>query len=495
MSPKTSKPEQTTEINHNRIQASYHQERLWFIETFETGDLYEGSPVYHNIPLILKLDGPLAPALLEQAIKEVVNRHEPLRTRIVTNENKPFQAIEPEGDIQLSIQTPENRQQYDDMEQAAEVALEESRRCFSIDSGPLIRAKLIPVGEESSMLVITLHHLVADKYSLEILKREIFSYYEAYIKNTAPQLPELAIQYTDFAAWQREFSPKLSKTMLRYWKQKLGRELQALELPTDRIRAAVHIYNAAKNSFTVPQPLTRKIKILAQQEEIDNATLLAAAFKILLHHYSGQEEIVIGTSSKNRHQPGTEEIIGPIANLLVLRSRVTGTKTLPDLLGDLEKTVNEAYKYQDMPFDRLVAELKPGADMSRTALFDVLFQYEISPPKLNVENLKIETIETNQGWGKYDLNLLVQETGDETFESILVYNELYYDTATITNFVQHFLNLLESIVKEPAKEIAKYSLLSEKERRKLVEEWNNTEAGYPGDKTVVPLFEDQVEQN
>ncbi|NIM15011.1 MAG: amino acid adenylation domain-containing protein [Candidatus Aminicenantes bacterium] len=479
-----------------KIPASYHQERLWFIHKFETGVLYDSSPGYHNIPLILDMGGPVDEEILERSIKDVIARHEALRTRIITEEDKPFQFIDLQVNFKLALMDLTGDNKKDRYNCALEAAVEISRKPFLIDRETLVRGTLILLADNKSLLVITVHHIIADKFSLAILAREIAIFYEAHRNNRTPDLPDLPIHYADFSRWQRELPEEALEFLLSYWKRKLKDKLQPLELPTDRPRSAVHTFREGRQTFSLSVASCNKIKNALQYREKETGyfVILLAVFKVLLHKYSGLEEIVVGTSVDNRHQPGTGGIIGPLANLLVLRSVLTGTMTFPEWAADLAKTVTDAFKYRDMPFDKLVLELNPEKDMSRTALFDVLFQWEKkSLPITTVKDLKINIVETNLGWGKYDLSVLMGE-GEESVSGIIVYNRNYYDDASISRLIDHYGVLLERIGQDPSKEISQFSILTEMERQWILMEWNQTEADYPGDKTVQQIFEDQVEK-
>ncbi|MCP4147535.1 MAG: amino acid adenylation domain-containing protein, partial [bacterium] len=373
-------------------------------------------------------------------------------------------------------------------------ALEEAKRPFLIEKEPLIRARLIRFEKRDFLLVITVHHMVADNYSRQILARELLITYSGLLKGTTPELSGLPIQYGDFSAWQQGLSVEQLDALLLYWRRKLHGRLQPLEIPTARHRALVHIFQAARLSFTLPGPLSAKIRKLGREEGTGNFILLLAAFKMLLQKYSGLEEIVIGTSARNRNRRGTENLIGPIANLLVLRSFFNETSTFSEVLRGQEETVEEAFRHGVIPFDRLASELNPAKDMSRTALFDVLFQYEDTPAPLpGVEKLEIEMIETNLGWGKYDLNMLIQDNGNY-FSGQLVYNTEYYDAPDMSRLLGHYEELLRNIIEEPGQQVAQLHMLTGDEKRHLQEEWNRTRTGYPEDRTIGNLFEMQEEK-
>ncbi|MCP5051247.1 MAG: AMP-binding protein, partial [bacterium] len=481
------------------VDASYHQERLWFIDAFETGNLYPGMPVYHNIPLVLSIEGNLEIKLMERAIHAVVQRHEALRTRIIMADGEPVQWIDETVDFKLRVRELPDDDIEPDMDRhtkAVGMALEEAKQPFpGNDSGePLIRGMAIPVTNEKYILVITLHHSIADRDSLGILVREVLLCYNAYLKNSHPSLAELALHYADFSLYQQELPRDIVQSLLFYWRRQLGGTLEPLELPVDIPRARVHTFREGRCPVEVPPALSRKIGELCRRLSKQPFEVLLAAFKVLLHRYTGQEEVVVGIPASLRLQPGTENVIGPISNLLVLRSRLDPDSSFSRFFPDLCKTVAAAFENRDMPFDLLVSELNPQKDMGRTALFDVLFQYEKKqfdlPP---VPGLNISVIETNLGWGKYDLNLLMMG-GEDAFSGVLVFNRDYFLEDTVSRFARHYVNLLESITLNPGELLSKLSILSETERHRLLEEWNQTHAQYPEEKTIHRLFEDQVER-
>ena len=490
--------------NKMKIPASYHQERLWFIDTFEAGNLYPSGPVYHNIPILLSITGPLDHRVLEQSIREVIHRHEALRTHIITVDNKPIQSIDTSVEFHLMISEITDNTTGNEQTGPVAVAIEESQRPFLMDKEPLIRARLFQINStdkkdktsKKSLLLITLHHMIADHHSLGIVIREMLAFYNSHLEGDEPRLPKLSIQYADFSQWQRQMPAAALKSLLRYWKGQLKGEIQPLELPTDRARAAVHIFHAARQPFTLDESTAGAVGRFAQEQGVGKEAVLLAVFNILLHRYSGQEEVVVGISTKNRTQPGTDTIIGPIANLLPIRTQVSGKSRFHTLLSKINRTAREALKYRAVPFDRLVMEINPHKDMSRTALFDVLFRYEENPFEWPaVKDLKIERVEINLGWGKYDLNLVIQNKEEEkSFTGIMVYNSDYYQDATIERLIRHYKTLLANLLKDPHRLIDTVSLLSEEEQHQQVIQWNQTGADYADNKTIHQVFEEQVEK-
>jgi iturin family lipopeptide synthetase B len=476
-----------------RIPLSYHQERLWFIDRFEAGNLYESSPVYHNIPLIHQLNGPVAPRLLEESIRTVIRRHPALRTRIAEENQKPYQYIRPEADFELEMEEWEQTPAKEIMQKI----IREIERPFILDKEPLIRGKLIKLEEHRYIQVITIHHIIADHKTREIISREIFAAYNAALSGAPEETNAVLLDYADFAQWQRTIPPDSRETLYLNWKRKLFGKLQALEIPTDRPRELVHIYKAARQTFALPATISEKIKEWAKKEKLelsDNFVIYLAAFKILLHRYSGLEEIVVGTDGENRKLQGTENIAGPIANLQVLRSKIDESATIRKYISRLAQTVRDANTYQAMPFDLLVSRLAPEKDMSRTALFDILFRYQNRPlQRPVVKDHHIEEIETNLGWGKYDINMLIRESGEEIAGEV-VYNADYYDETRITRMIAHYGKLLDGIVRSPEAPINTLELITEEEREQLLNRWNQATANYPEDITICRMFEEQVEQ-
>ena len=470
---------------------------MWFIDRFEAGNVYETSPIYHNIPLIFHIKGIINREILEKSIKTVIDRHRALRTRVITRDSQPVQVIDNEVEFKLEnleITNREGENPENPEKRATEIAIAFAKQPFTLDSGPLIRAQLIRYSPADILLALSVHHIISDRYSLRIIGREIFTHYTAILSGETPALPALSFHYPDFSQWQHGFSDEVLEPIIYYWKKKLHGKLQPLELPTDSPRAAIHVFHDGIREFEINSHLYAKIGEFCRKHKTHRFLPLLAAFKILLYRYSGQTEIVVGTTHENREQPGLEHIVGPISNLLVLRSFLEGTSDFLNVLEHLEETLAEAGKYKDIPFERLDLELKPAKDMSRLAFFDVLIQYEDNPlDVVSKANPAVNVVETNLGWGKYDFNILLRE-GTDAIRGSLVYNSDYYCDTTVTRFIDHYRELLESLLQDPAKEISRHAILTGEERRRILEEWNRTGVHYPHDKTIHQLFEEQVEK-
>jgi amino acid adenylation domain-containing protein len=477
-----------------KVKLSSHQERLWFIDQFETGNVYKASPVYHNIPLILHFRGSLDIDLLESSINAVVGRHAALRTRIATDHDQGLQLISSHEELRLEVMEIADSIKSASVGDLMELALDEARRPFVLEGDLLVRGKLFRRSADESVLVITLHHIIADKRSVEIITAELSEIYEARLVGREPRLASLGLQYPDYSQWQRRLSRAELEPLLFYWKWQLRGRLQVLELPEDHPRPAVHTYINACQTFRLEKDLTQRLEALGRESNCDLFELVLAGFKALLHRYSKQDEIVVGISGPCRTQPGTENVVGPMANLLVLRSSLGGQQTYRSFLAQVKQTVRQARLHQEMPFDKLVQELKPENDMSRTALFDVLFQFDDREQvSLGFGAAEARVIETNLGYGKYDLNLAMERNA-AGLSGTMVYNADIYEGTTIEQMIGHFEAMLEEMTAHPDGQIDDVNLLSRNEEQQQLEVWNATQASYPKEKTITQLFAEQVER-
>ena len=477
-----------------RAPLSYHQERLWFIDQFETGSVYESSPCYHNLPLMLHLEGAVESHLLERSLNAVVARHEALRTRIVSQGDQVFQAVSPDQGLKLKVIDLAGETEGSSAGRVLELALDEVRQPFVLLRDPLVRATLYRISAAESLLALAVHHIVADKRSLRVIAQEVAEVYDALVAGRPPQLSQPPHQYPQFVKWERGLPEKLWEPYLFYWKYRLGGRLPALELPVDRPRPPIHTFTDARRDFSLGEGLARRIKQLSRQENTSELAVLLAGFKLLLHRYARQDEIVVGVSEPGRDRSGLEQAVGPFANLLVLRSSLAGDPTFGAFLAQVSSTLNQARRHGALPFDLLVRELNPEKDMSRTALFDVLFEFDDQPPiDLALGGARARMIETNLGAGKYDLNLSLRAAG-AGLAGTAVYNADLFDGFMIEQMLRHYEVILEAATSDPGRRIEDFALLSEAEERQQIFTWNLTQASYPADKTISQLFEEQAER-
>jgi len=467
---------------------SFAQQRLWFLDQLEPG-----SPFY-NIPTAVRLTGPLDVAALERTLNEIVRRHEALRTTFETVDGRARQVIAPELTVPLPVTDLTDLPETEREAEALQLATQEAQRPFDLARGPLLRARLLRLGREDHVALLTMHHIVSDGWSMGILIQEIAALYEAFSSGRPSPLQELPIQYADFAHWQREWlQGEILEAQLSYWKQQLDGSPPLLELPTDRPRPAVQSFRGRTQAFALPKDLSKAIKDLGHQEGATLFMTLLAAFQSLLYRYTGQETINVGTPIANRTQSEIEGLIGFFVNTLVMRADLSGDPSFRELLKRVREMALGAYAHQDLPFEMLVDALQPERNLSHSPLFQVMFVLQEAPMGAQaLSNLTLRGVEAETGVAKFDLTLSMAEDGDG-LGGVFEYNVDLFDAATIERMIAHFQRLLEGIVADPNRPISELPLLTEAEREQLLVEWNDTQADYPQACCIHKLFEAQVE--
>jgi len=472
----------------DKLPLSFAQQRLWFLDRLEPG-----TPVY-NIPAALRLTGLLNVPALEQSFNEIIKRHEVLRTTFAVVDEQPIQVIAPEQSITLSVIDLKELPVAEREAEAQRLANAEAQRPFDLASGPLLRSTLLQLDETEHILLFTMHHIASDAWSMDVLVREVAVLYDCFCSGKPSPLPELPIQYADYAIWQRQWLQGVLETQLDYWKHQLGGNLPVLELPADRPRPNVQTYQGATQSFHLSSELTAALKTLSQQEGSTLFMALLAAFKTLLHRYVGTGDIVVGSPIANRNRSEIEGLIGFFVNTLVLRTDLSDNPTFRELLGRIQEVTLGAYAHQDLPFDLLVEELRPQRELSHTPLFQVTFALQHTPMSaVELSGLTLQPLENDSGTAKFDLSLLMEET-ETKLQGSFVYNTDLFDAATITRMAEHFQTLLVGIVANPEQRVAELPLLTTTEQYQLLVEWNHTQVEYPLDQSIYQLFEAQVER-
>jgi len=466
------------------IPLSFAQQRLWFLDQFEPN-----SPFY-NIPEAVRLHGPVDPAVLERCLNEIVRRHEALRTTFKTVDGKPQQVIAPELYVPFPVVDLTSLPKAEREVEARRLAEREAQRPFDLAHGPLLRARLVRLDEDDHVVLLTIHHIIGDDWSTQVLVQEMALLYDAFAHNRPSPLPELPIQYADYAHWQRNWlQGEALEAQLDYWRKQLEGAPPLLELPTVRPRPAVPTYRGDYVTFQLSPELTDGIRTLAQREGATLFMTLLAAFKTLLYRYSGQTDICIGTPVAGRNRAELENLIGFFINTLVLRSDLSGEPSFRDLLKQVRETALSAYAHQDVPFEMLIDALDLEREMSHTPLFQVMFALQNAPVKVRqVSDLTLSSFEAHSGTSKFDMTLFAVEHEDRISGALEFSTELW-DRSTIERLLRHFETLLEAIVRDPAEPISRLPLLTEAERYTLLVEWNSRTLDYPADECLHHAFE------
>jgi len=468
---------------------SYAQQRLWFMEQLDPGS------ATYNTPAAVRLKGQLDEIALRQSINEVVRRHEVLRTVFPAREGNPVQEVRRAGEVELPVIGLSSMEREEGQEQAKLVVEKEARRGFDLSEGPLLRALLVKLGEEEHVLMVTMHHIVSDGWSTGILVKEFSQLYEAYHQGEESGLEELELQYVDFAIWQREWlQGEVLEEQLSYWRQQL-RGLEVLELPTDRVRPRVASHQGRSVNFEISEDLTKGLRELSQREGVTLFMTLLAAFQALLHRYSGQSDVAVGTDIANRDQIEIEGLMGFFVNQLVMRTDLGGNPSFRDLLQRVRTIALGGYAHQNLPFERIVEDLALERDMSRGPLFQVKLVLENQPQQdLELYGLKLESLESSSEAIKLDLNLVVKE-GTNQLRGILHYAVDLFDRPRAERILEHWQLILEQMVADAKQRIDEVELLVGRERRLLLTEWNVAETQYGGAECVHQLIEEETRQN
>ncbi|NEP12785.1 MAG: AMP-binding protein, partial [Symploca sp. SIO2C1] len=476
-----------------QLPLSFAQQRLWFIEKAGL------SSNAYNMPLTLHLVGKLDEVALQQSLNHIIVRHETLRTSFSSINDTPVQVIRPPFELELTSQELSGLTPSQQKSQLQLLLQTENERLFNLEVDPPIRAILLKLGATEHILQVTLHHIASDGWSLTVFTKELSDHYTAAVQEQPSPLPELAIQYADFAVWQRNYlQGQTLETQLDYWKQKL-QGLPQLQLPTDHPRPAVESFNGAGLPINLPASLSSKITQLSQQQGMTLFMTLLAAFKVLLYRYTAQEQIAVGSPIANRNRREIEGLIGFFVNSLVMYTNLSGQPSFLEVLNRVRQTALEAYSHQDVPFEKLVEELQPERSLSQNPLFQVSFalqQSEVMNPSFSLPNLEVGWY---QGTGvemtvRMDLELHLWPVGDE-IQGLCAYNRDLFEAETIQQMLSHYQNLLSAVVDNPNQPITLLPLMSSIEQQQLLVAWNNTKTHYPTDKCIHQLFEAQVEKN
>lgn len=469
------------------IPLSPGQERLWFLWQLEPGQ------TAYNEYIALRLTGPLNIPALEWSIGEVARRHESLRTFFPQSAGRPAQRVLPWQPVTLPLVNLYDVPLLIREAQVIRLAEEHIREPFALDQPPLWRGRLYQVEADDYLLLLVFHHMVVDGWSMGVFYRELAALYAARCSGSPVSLPDLSIQYADFARWQQRLLQKEELQVSRaYWEKQLTEATFVLELPTDRTRPPAQTYQGAHLSFSLSAQLTQALRAVSRREGVTVFMILFAAFQLLLARYSGQEDFLIGTPVANRNRTEFESLIGFLVNMLALRADLSGTPTLRELLRRVRSTVSDAYIYQDLPFEHLVSILQPERDLSRSPLFQVMFNMqELAWVETQLAGLEVQTQDLERGSAKYDLTLAMVD-GQETLYGVIEYCTDLFEHTSIERMVEHFRALLQAMLTDLDQSSVRVSMLTATERESILHAWNDTVQPYADHTCLAMLFEEQV---
>jgi len=468
---------------------SFAQERLWFLNQLDPNN------TAYNLRRVIRICGNLDVNALQQSLQTIVNRHELLRTRFVREKGSPMQVIAENMPVVMPVINLSEHPAATREAEAWRLAVETAQQPFDLAQGPLFRTALLRLGDNDHIFILIMHHIIADDWSHGVLFQELSLLYESFSAGEPMPLPQLPIQYADYAAWQRQWlQGEIAERQLSYWKEQLS-EIPAIhELPTDHPRPPVQTFRGARASRIIPASLVEKLKILSRQEGVTLFMTLLAVYKILLWRYSAQKEIVVGSPIAGRNRSELEGLIGFFLNTIVLRTDLSDNPTFKTLLAQVREVCLGAYAHQDIPFEKVVEELKPERHLGYQPLFQVMFVFHNALlNNLNLPDLHCTPLWIDARQSVFDLTLFAYDEQQE-FKLIFEYNTDIFEAATIERILEHYVNLFEGIVAEPETQIAELPLLGEAEREQLLVGWNETSWEYPKDKSLQELFERQVER-
>jgi amino acid adenylation domain-containing protein len=473
---------------NQNLPLSFAQQRLWFFDQFEPG-----RPSY-NLPRTVRLQGKLNIDALASSLNEIIKRHEILRTSFAISDGQSIQVISLSVNLPLPVVDLQNIPQEQREAELYRLANEEAQTGFDLTQAPLLRAKLLQLDAEDHVILLTFHHIVSDGWSTDILIREVAALYTAFCAGKPSPLPQLPIQYADFAVWQRQWlEGEGLKNQLVYWKQQLSGELPILQLPTDRPRPTVQTYAGNTLSFLLPASLSAGLNTLSKQEGVTLFMTLLAAFKTLLYRYTGETYILVGSPIANRNRGEIENLIGSFVNTLVLRSNLSGDPIFRDFLKQVREVSLGAYAHQDLPFEKLVEEIQPERHLGHNPLFQVWFALHNQPMSaLQLGDLVLTSLEVERNTSEFDLSLDIK-IEEEGLTGIIEYSTELFESATIARIAEHFHTLLDGIVANPEAKLSELPLLSAAEKHQLLE-WNSTQSNCIESHSIHEKFEAQVEK-
>ncbi|HYM01164.1 MAG TPA: condensation domain-containing protein, partial [Blastocatellia bacterium] len=472
---------------HGPAPLSFAQQRLWFLHELEP------STSAYNMPAALRLVGRVDVDALEQGLSEIIRRHESLRTNFRTEQGEAVQIVAPAGPIGLRFVSLSEKTMIDAV---SRLESEEAQRAFDLEQGFVFRATLVTLREDESILLLTVHHIACDGWSLGLLTGDLCSLYESFIKGEPSSLPELTIQYADFAMWQRDWlRGEVLEERLSYWKQQLADAPPLIELPLDHSRPGEQSFRGSTLEVRLSARLSTRLKAMSQHEGATLFMCLLAGFQVLLYRYEGHPDIVVGSPIANRNHPDIEQLIGFFVNSLVLRTDLSQNPSFREVIARVKNVALDAYAHQDLPFERLVEEMHPDRSVSYNPLIQVLFALQNAPAgRFELPGLMIRSDKIDFNSTRFDLELHLYDLADEGLSGFISYSTDLFERTTVERLAGHFSTFLEGIAADADRDIADVDFLSKGELQQLLVEWNDTATHYPFDSGIDVLFEKQAER-
>lgn len=471
------------------VPLSFAQQRLWFL------DQLEPNGCVYNTPRAWRLAGALNVRAMRYVLNAIVARHEVLRTNYPLQGESPVQMIHESRPVDLPLVDLSQSGNSEREAELARLVRDEARRPFDLARDPMLRARLFRLGQGDHVLLCTMHHIATDGWSLAVFYQELATFYNSYCGHSRASLPELPIQYSDYAVWQRQhLRGEVLERQLVYWKERLQDAPGLLNLPTDRPRPPVQFYNGARRSVRLAHSLIEGLKTLSQRQRATLFMTMLAAWQTLLYRYTNQSDIVVGVPTAGRKHLETEKLIGFFVNTLALRTDLSGDPTFSELLARVNKTALEAFEHDELPFEKLVEELQPERHLSYSPLFQVMFAFQNLPQNSErMHGIEVRHCEVDAKIAKFDLTLSIRRSGEGQLAT-MEYNTDLFDGATIERMLRHYQTLLEGLVTNPEARISDLPMLTGAERQQLLVEWNDTQNASPRDKCIHLMFEAQVER-
>ena len=468
---------------------SFAQQRLWLI------DQLHPDSTFYNLLMALRLTGALDVDALRKTFSRLVARHESLRTSFALIDGEPMQMIQPARPCAIPLIDLSDLPEPERSVCCERLVRAEALAPFDLSSGPLLRVQLVRLQPMEHVVALTMHHIISDGWSQGVLVREVSQFYRAYAAGREPHVPELEVQYADYAAWQREWlTGAVLDQQMAYWREQLSGSSGVLEILGDRVRPAIASHHGGVEGFEIGEALTESLLRVSRDEGVTLFMLLLAAWQSLLFRYSGSGDVSIGTPIANRNRPETQGLIGFFVNTLVLRSRISGEMRFVELLKQVRDTALAAYAHQDVPFEKLVEEFQPERSLSHEPLFQIMFLLQNAPVgTLELRGLQLERLDLGGTMAKFDLTLGMQETNG-VLVGLLEYATDIFDNTTIRRMIGHFVRVLEGVVADREQTIFDLPLLAQAERDELITGGNQTAMDYPRDVCVHELFEAQAKR-